>query len=73
MTTTTTLTVPEIHCDHCKASIEGAVGKLAGVESVTVEIEPRTVELTYDEAQLSLDRVRATIEELGYEVPDQLS
>ena len=29
--TETTLSVPEIHCDHCKMSIEGAVGALDGV------------------------------------------
>ena len=30
--TETTLSVPEIHCDHCKMSIEGAVGALDGVD-----------------------------------------
>ena len=29
--TETKLSVPEIHCDHCKMSIEGAVGALDGV------------------------------------------
>jgi copper chaperone len=68
--TTTTLRVPEIHCGHCKSSIEGAVSALEGVESVTVDIEPRTVTLTYDENAVSLARVKETIEEIGYEVPD---
>ena len=58
--TTTTLRVPEIHCGHCKSS----------VESVSVDIEPRTVTLTYDENAVSLARVKETIEEIGYEVPD---
>lgn len=35
--------VPDIHCDHCASSIEGAVGAIAGVEKVKVQIEERTV------------------------------
>lgn len=71
MSTTTTLSVPEISCDHCKHSIEGAVGTLTGVESVNVEIEPKTVHFTYDESVLGLEQVRSAIEAVGYEVPDQ--
>ena len=35
--------VPDISCDHCKESIEGAVGALDGVESVEVGIESKMV------------------------------
>lgn len=68
--TQTTLTVPEIHCGHCKQSIEGAVGDLAGVESVTVDIEPRTVSLVFDDQTVGLSEIKAAIEAAGYEVPD---
>ncbi len=67
--TTETLTVPEIHCDHCKASIEGAVGALDGVARVDVSIESRTVDVTYDEARLGRDVIVAAVEDQGYEVP----
>lgn len=69
--TTQTLSVPEIHCGHCKASIEEAVSTLDGVESVEVHIEPRTVDLTYDESSVGMDDIKAAIEAAGYEVPDQ--
>ncbi|HSL26358.1 MAG TPA: heavy-metal-associated domain-containing protein, partial [Acidimicrobiia bacterium] len=36
--TSRTLTVPDIHCGHCASSIEGAVGALAGVDDVKVDI-----------------------------------
>lgn len=65
-----TLTVPEISCGHCKQSIEGAVGALAGVESVTVDIEPRTVDLVFDDQTIELNEIKAAIEAVGYEVPD---
>ncbi|HEX2152602.1 MAG TPA: copper ion binding protein [Acidimicrobiia bacterium] len=69
--TTTTLNVPDISCGHCKSSIEGAVSALDGVESVVVDIEPRVVSLSYDEATVDLDDIKAAIEEAGYEVAGQ--
>lgn len=63
-----TLNVPDISCGHCKASIEGAVGTLEGVEVVTVDIQPKTVHLTFDDATISLERIVEVIEEQGYEV-----
>ncbi|MGH8912413.1 MAG: heavy-metal-associated domain-containing protein [Acidimicrobiia bacterium] len=65
-----TLSVPEISCAHCQHSIEGAVGDLAGVESVTVDIEPRTVSLVFDDSAVDLGKIRAAIEGVGYEVAD---
>jgi copper chaperone len=62
------LPAPEIHCDHCKMSIEGAVGALEGVSSVEVAIADATVDVTYDEATTDLDAIKHTIEEQGYAV-----
>jgi copper chaperone len=69
--TTMTLVVPEISCGHCKQSIEGAVSQLDGVSSVEVEIEPRRVNLAYDATAVDIEQIKAAIEEVGYEVPDQ--
>jgi len=49
---TKTISVPEIHCDHCKTSIEGAVGAIDGVEGATVDISARTVTVIYDDASV---------------------
>ena len=65
-----TLSVPEISCAHCKQSIEGAVGKLAGVDSVTVDIEPRSVSLVFDDSTVDIGQIKAAIEDVGYEVHD---
>lgn len=62
------LQVPEVHCDHCKSSIEGAVGALAGVETVEVSVPDASVQIAYDETSLPLDMIKATIEEQGYAV-----
>lgn len=68
MATNITLEVPDISCAHCKQSIEGAVGALAGVESVSVDIEPKQVNLAFDEAAVSLTEITRAIEDVGYEV-----
>ncbi|MDH3306977.1 MAG: copper ion binding protein [Acidimicrobiia bacterium] len=66
--TTLTLNVPDISCGHCKMSIEGAVSGLTGIGKVEVNIDPRTVDLEFDDAQVALDTIVAAIEEQGYEV-----
>ena len=68
MTTTTTLSVPAIHCDNCKNSIEGAVGGLAGVSTASVSVEDKTVTVAFDEGTVGLDAIKETIEEQGFDV-----
>lgn len=68
--TETTLSVPEIHCGHCKMSIEGAVSVLDGVADASVDVDTRTVTLRFD-APATLDEIIAAIEGQGYEVPAQ--
>lgn len=63
------ISVPEIHCGHCKMSIEGAVGALDGVSAVEVDIEARSVAVDYDESTVNLAAVIEAIEGQGYEVP----
>ena len=65
---TTTLSVPDISCGHCKSSIEGAVKDLSGIDKVEVNIDPKTVDLSFDEASISLDAIIEAIEEQGYDV-----
>jgi copper chaperone len=66
---TETISVPEIHCDHCKTSIEEAVGAIDGVEGATVDISARTVTVTYDDASVDHGDLVEAIEQQGYEVP----
>jgi copper chaperone len=66
---TETISVPEIHCDHCKTSIEGALASIGGVEEATVDIPARTVTVAYDDASVDRGDLVAAIEEQGYEVP----
>ena len=62
------LQAPEIHCDHCKTSIEDAVGIIDGVQSVEVAIADATVRVAYDDDRVELGSIKKAIEEQGYAV-----
>jgi copper ion binding protein len=67
-TTRVILNVPTVSCDHCKRAIEGAVGALAGVDEVLVDVADKTVTVGYDPASVALDGIEAAIADEGYEV-----
>jgi copper chaperone len=62
--TTRVYDVPGISCDHCRAAIEGGVAPLAGVESVEVDLDARSVRVTGGDD----DAIRAAIDGAGYDV-----
>lgn len=67
--TTETIHVPEIHCDHCRESIEGALTPIAGVAHAEVDVGARVVTVSYDPRTVDRDTLVDAIEEQGYEVP----
>lgn len=68
MTTTTTISVPAIHCDNCKNSIEGALNGLDGVSTAEVSVPDKTVTVAYDEATVELSDLKVAIEDQGFDV-----
>jgi copper chaperone len=64
----TVLSVPEVSCEHCVKTIDGALGQLSGVESVSTDIPSKTVHLWYDPARVSMDTIEATLDDAGYTV-----
>ncbi len=58
------LSVPDISCNHCKTSIEAAVGAVDDVQSATVDVEAKTVSVVGG----NLATVIAAIDGAGYEV-----
>ena len=65
-----TLSVPEIHCRHCKTSIEWATSAVPGVVRAEVDIPSATVALAF-EPPATLAQIVAAIEGEGYAVPAQ--
>lgn len=65
-----TLSVPEIHCQHCKTSIEWAASAVPGVVRAEVDVPSATVSLSF-ESPATLLQIVAAIEGEGYAVPVQ--
>lgn len=65
MSETRTYTVPGIHCGHCSKSVTEELTAVEGVESVDVDLETKRV--TVVGAGLDDTRLRAAIDEAGYE------
>ncbi|WP_121614330.1 copper chaperone CopZ [Mesobacillus foraminis] len=64
----TTLNVQGMSCGHCVKAIEGSVGELEGVKRVNVKLDDAMVEVSFDEIQVSLEKIKDTIEDQGYDV-----
>ena len=62
------LRVPDMHCGHCKAAVEGELHKLSGVKQADADVEKGTVEVSYDEGAVSSEDIEEAIEEAGYTV-----
>ncbi len=63
-----TLVAPDISCGHCVATVQGAVGALAGVQSVNANADTKKVEVAFDPTRVSLPQIEAAMNEAGYPV-----
>lgn len=64
----TTIKVEGMSCMHCVKAVTGAVNELPGINDVSVDLEAKTVTVQYDAAQASIERIKAQIEDQGYDI-----
>lgn len=64
----TVLNVEGMSCSHCENAIKKAVSALNGVDSVSVDLNAKTVTVEYNAANITLDAIKEVIEEQGYDV-----
>jgi len=62
----TVLKVKGMSCGHCVGSVEGAVNKLGA--SGKVDLAAGSVTIEFDEAKVSIEALKAAIEDQGYDV-----
>jgi copper ion binding protein len=67
MSTTTTLLVDGMTCDHCVSSVQAAVGKVDGVTDVSVDLASGRVTVAADPAP-DTAALRAAVEDAGFDV-----
>lgn len=68
---TITLNAPDIHCGHCVAKVQRAVGGLVGVESVSASPATKQVTVSFDPACVSVDDIAARMKDEGYPVSEK--
>ncbi|MBT2654506.1 copper chaperone CopZ [Bacillus sp. ISL-18] len=63
-----TLNVQGMSCGHCVKAVEGSVGALKGISSVKVDLKDAKVDVEFNNQEVSLDQIKETIEDQGYDV-----
>lgn len=61
-----TISISGMNCNHCKAAVEGALSELAGVSSVSVDLEGGKAVIACD--NVADDAIRAAIDDAGFDV-----
>ena len=59
--------VPEISCGHCKDTIESTLSNVESIESVSVDIEKKSVEV-FSSSDFDMINVSQLLDEQGYTV-----
>lgn len=59
-------TVPKMACGNCFNTIKSAVSKIAGVVSVTADIDAKTVIVQYDETIAAMDSIAEKMKRIGF-------
>lgn len=62
----TTFSIPDMHCANCVMRLEGIEDELDGIRRIRGSYHRQTLEVEYDEGQVSIDDLRAAIAALGY-------
>ena len=61
------LNVDGMMCEHCKATVEKAVSKLDGIESVNADLEAKKVTVLPNK-DIDVEEIKKAITDAGYEV-----
>lgn len=64
----TTLTLPDMSCNHCVQRITQTLTNMAGVISIHVDLPTKTASFSYDQEVLQLEAIEAELAETGYPV-----
>jgi len=64
----TMINVEGMSCEHCVNAITKAVKALPGIAKVAVDLAAKSVMVEYDSSKTPLDKIKAEIEERGYDV-----
>ncbi len=63
-----TFKVSGMMCAHCEQRVSNALTQMDGMKQVQADAKAGTVVCEFDEAKITADQIRTTIEEVGYDV-----
>ena len=63
-----TLNVPDISCEHCERAITNALQTVEGIRTVSVDIPAKQVRVDYDDAHVSIQKMKEILQEEDYPV-----
>ena len=63
-----TLVASDISCEYCQRAVEGAVGKVDGVQTVKVDIPTKSVQVEYDPQKVTVAKIEEVMDDVGYTV-----
>jgi copper chaperone len=62
------LSVPTVHCQSCKLTIEDVLDELPGVADADVDVDAKRVSVTYEPEAVDRLAIRAAVEDAGYPI-----
>ena len=65
-----TLEIEGMHCASCVSSVEGALGKVPGVKTATVNLATETASVEFNPDQVDFDDFKKAVDDVGYGVRD---
>ena len=63
---TVKLSVPGMNCASCPFMVEVVISDVEGVKTVETTLKDRTATVTFDDAETSVDAIRAATAGIGY-------
>lgn len=64
--------VEGMSCTGCERAIQKAIENLQGVGSVKADLSSSSVSFEYNSDIITIDETKATIDELGYKITDEI-
>ena len=70
MTIQETLKIPALHCSSCGDTVKRVLKPLPSVEVTQIDPDTKLVSVQFDQSEVSLDRIREALEEVGFYTED---
>jgi len=65
----TTLSIPNISCDHCVMTIQRELGEIKGIGEVKGDAKTKEITVEWD-APATLEKIKSTLKEINYPAAD---